>query len=239
MKAQQRKQELQKFERRIGYTFRDPALLDQALTHSSYTRECSLPRTACNERLEFLGDAFFDAIIGERLYELLPTNKEGSLTKYRALVVCEESLAEVGRRLGVGALLLLGHGEEQSGGRDRESIVADATEAIIGALYLDAGYNRTRDLVQRQFAARIDDALAGRVYSDYKSALQERVQRGGPADIRYRLLEENGPDHNKTFRVAVLIDEIPCGQGFGHSKKEAEQKAAMEAIAALPATEGE
>jgi ribonuclease-3 len=218
------------FKNKTGYEFRDPKLLQQAVTHSSYTRDKNLPRTECNERLEFLGDAFFDAIIGEELYDRFPEKNEGSLTQYRAQIVCENSLAETGRRLGVGDMLRLGKGEEQTGGRHRESIIADATEAIIGAVYKDSGYEKTRDFVLRMFAWRVEDAVNGKCRSDYKSAFQERVQSQGQAEITYEMLKEEGPDHAKTFYVEVRVDGTPCGRGRGHSKKEAEQHAAREAI---------
>lgn len=218
------------FENKIGHTFEDRRLLEQALTHSSFTREKNLPRAECNERLEFLGDAFFDAIVGEELYNRLPDKKEGYLTKYRALVVCEKSLAEIGRKMGVGELLKLGKGEMRSGGRERESMIADSMEAIIGAVYKDAGYDKTKRFVLALFSKRIDDAVAGIIHNDYKSEFQEKIQSRGPAVIQYVLVDEEGPDHAKTFYVKVLVDDIAYGEGKGHSKKEAEQEAAKEAI---------
>jgi len=219
-----------KLQEEIGYRFNNEKLIEQALTHSSYTREKNLPRAECNERLEFLGDAFFDAIIGEELYNRLPTKKEGYLTKYRALVVCEASLAQVGRKLEIGELLKLGKGENQSGGRNRESVIADAMEAIIGAIYKDGGYETVRELVLKLFDQRIDDAVNGRLHSDYKSEFQERMQSKGPAEIQYVLMDEQGPDHAKIFYIKVLVDDVAYGEGTGHSKKEAEQQAAKEAI---------
>ncbi|MEA4922105.1 MAG: ribonuclease III [Eubacteriaceae bacterium] len=218
------------FQSKTGYVFKDAGLLEQAVTHSSYTREKNLPRAECNERLEFLGDAFFDAIIGEELYDRLPSKKEGYLTKYRALVVCENSLAEMGRRLGVGEMLKLGKGEEMTGGRNRESIIADAMEAIIGAIYKDSGYDRTKELVLGLFAQRINDAVSGKLHTDYKSEFQEKMQSRGPVQIQYVLVDEEGPDHAKIFYVKVLVNDVVYGQGKGHSKKEAEQNAAREAI---------
>ena len=217
-------------EERLGVDFSKKELLVQALTHSSYTMEHERPRAFCNERLEFLGDAFFDAIIGEVLYQRLPDEEEGRLTKLRAMIVCEESLYEIGSRLGIGDLLLLGRGEEMSGGRQRRSLIADAVEALIGALYLDRGYEAVRNTVVRLFAERIEDALAGRIVQDYKSAYQEYLQARGHAQIQYRVVREEGPDHNKKFYVEVSADGAVTGEGAGHSKKEAEQAAAKQAL---------
>ena len=215
---------------RLGVDFADEGLLLQAVTHSSYTMEHERPRAFCNERLEFLGDAFFDAVIGEALYERLPDEEEGRLTKLRAMIVCEESLYEIGIRLGIGEVLLLGHGEEMSGGRHRKSLIADAVEAIIGAMYLDQGYETVRKTVLRLFAERISDAIAGRIVQDYKSAYQEKLQAHGHKDIHYQVIREEGPDHNKVFYVNVSADGKVTGQGAGHSKKEAEQAAAKDAL---------
>lgn len=217
-------------QKKLNYDFKNKKLLEQAMTHSSYTRENKLPRVACNERLEFLGDAFFDAIIGEELYNKLPKQKEGCLTKYRAMVVCENSLAEVAKSLDIGGELLLGRGEDISGGRERVSIIADAMEAVIGAVYLDAGYEKVRQFVLDFFGERIERAINGRIHSDYKSEFQEKMQSEGTVVIEYNLLKEEGPDHDKTFFVEVLANGSVCGKGKGKSKKEAEQKAAKEAI---------
>jgi len=218
------------FEERIGYRFQDPTLLEQALTHSSYTKEHDLPRICCNERLEFLGDAFFDAIIGEALYRRMPKTEEGYLTKLRALVVCEESLAETARSLGIGSLLRLGRGEEHTGGRSRRSVIADAMEAVIGALFMDAGYEKTGEIVRALFRDRVEEALAGRLHSDYKSELQEMIQKVRPAEIEYVMTGEEGPDHAKTFYIDVQVDGVVWGSGSGSSKKEAQQHAAKEAV---------
>ena len=217
-------------EERLGVDFSNKALLVQAVTHSSYAMEHDLPRTSCNERLEFLGDAFFDAVIGEVLYERLPDEEEGRLTKLRAMIVCEESLYEIGLKLGVGEVLLLGRGEELSGGRSRRSLLADAVEALIGALYLDQGYDAVRSAVVQLFGGRIEDAIEGRIIQDYKSAYQERMQRHGRTNIHYEVVREEGPDHDKKFYVEVSADGTVTGQGTGRSKKEAEQAAARDAL---------
>lgn len=216
---------------KIGYTFTDDNLLKEALTHSSYTKEHHLPRSRCNERLEFLGDAFFDAIIGETLYQMGPQKEEGYLTKLRALIVCESSLEAVAKELDIGSLLLLGKGEEQTGGRQRKSVLADAMEAIIGAVFLDTGYEGTKKVVLQLFQKRMDAAAKGKLHSDYKSQLQEMIQQDQIADIQYVITGETGPDHRKVFYVDVLIDGIVCGSGEGRSKKEAQQQAAKEAVA--------
>lgn len=219
-----------RFYKQAGYLFQNAELLEQAVTHSSYTKEHHMPRTQCNERLEFLGDAFFDAIIGETLYDRFPTKEEGDLTKYRAEIVCEQSLAETGRRIGIDGLLRLGRGEERSGGRNRSSIVADAMEAVIGAIYEDAGYEEVRRQVLRLFAQRIDDAVQGKYHSNYKSALQEKLQQNGPTSITYHTLREEGPDHAKIFYVEVRVEGTAMGRGTGRSKSEAEQNAAKQAL---------
>jgi ribonuclease-3 len=215
---------------RLGVDFADEGLLLQAVTHSSYTMEHERPRAFCNERLEFLGDAFFDAVIGEALYERLPDEEEGRLTKLRAMIVCEQSLYEIGMQLGIGEVLRLGHGEEMSGGRQRRSLIADAVEAIIGAMYLDRGYETVRRTVLHLFADRIEDAIAGRIVQDYKSAYQEQLQAHGHAEIHYQVVHEEGPDHNKKFYVDVEVNGQVTGHGTGHSKKEAEQAAARDAL---------
>ncbi len=218
------------FEKRLGVEFQDKDLLKRALTHSSYAMEQGLDRTHCNERLEFLGDAFFDAIIGEALYERLETEEEGKLTRLRALIVCEKSLYEEGQALGIGQELWLGHGEETTGGRCRPSIVADAMEAVMGALYLDQGYQVVRQVVLRLFAQRMEEAIQGRIITDYKSSFQELCQRQGAVKIEYRLVGEEGPDHNKRFFTQVWVEGKAVGHGEGRNKKEAEQAAAKNAL---------
>ena len=215
------------FEKVIQYTFRDKELLNKALTHSSYCREHAVETKNNNERLEFLGDAFFDAIISVQLYNRLSQVDEGKLTKTRALIVCEKSLAQAARRLDIGAYLNMGKGEELSGGRQRESILADALEAVIGAIYIDGGYDEASRFVSREFAATIDDALEGKLFTDYKTQVQEALQkRGKKTVISYHLDKEIGPDHDKTFYVHLVCNCKTLGSGSGKSKKEAEQNAA-------------
>ncbi len=221
----------EEFEKKIGYKFKDKDLLEKALTHSSYCRENGLSHKACNERLEFVGDAFLDAILGEDLYLRMESDGEGPLTKTRAAVVCEQSLARVGRKLDVGRFLNMGHGEVNSGGRERQSIIADATEAVIGAIFMDGGYEAVRTFVKREFADITRDALNGALFSDYKTMVQEILQKEGVNhDIRYVLDREEGPDHDKTFFVHLACDGRALGSGMGKSKKEAEQNAAKDTI---------
>lgn len=215
------------FEKVIQYTFHDKELLNKALTHSSYCREHGVETKNNNERLEFLGDAFFDAIISVALYERMSQVDEGRLTKTRALIVCEKSLAQAARRLSIGDYLNMGKGEELSGGRQRESILADAVEAVIGAVYIDGGYTEAARLVSREFASTIEDAVAGKLFTDYKTQVQEALQkRGKKTVISYHLDKETGPDHDKTFYVHLVCNGVTLGSGSGKSKKEAEQNAA-------------
>ena len=231
MKKKSRIADLQQFENVIQYRFRDIGLLDQALSHSSYTRESKKEAGSDNERLEFLGDAFFDAIIGETLYKMFPEAEEGRLSKMRASIVCEGSLAGAAKRLQLSDFLLLGYGEEKNGGRQRDSILADATEAVVGAIYLDGGYESTKEFVIRTFEKELKDAREGKFANkDFKSALQEMLQAEGISEIKYRLEKEEGPDHDKTFTVRLEIRGTEAGRGTGKSKKTAEQDAARDAL---------
>lgn len=214
----------------IKYEFQNVDLLKKALTHSSYVNEERMNSTENNERLEFLGDAILDAVISDHLYRSLNDVEEGELTKLRSIIVCERSLASCGIELSVGDYLHLGKGEINSGGRSRSSIIADAVEAIIGAIYLDRGWNAVQDFVIRTFYALIKDAIAGRLHMDYKSEIQERLQSNGEADISYIIEKEEGPDHDKVFYTNLLFKGKIIGSGSGRSKKEAEQKAAKQAL---------
>lgn len=211
--------------------------LERALTHSSYNREKNTKHQD-NERLEFLGDAFFDAIISAELYKRMETVTEGRLTKTRALVVCESSLAKAARKFNLGQYIYIGHGEEVAGGRDKDSILADAMEAVIGALYMDAGYETTQQFVLGVFADTINAAVEGKLFSDYKSEIQETLQKNGRnVAIVYETDKEEGPAHDKTFFVHLSYDGKILGDGRGKSKKEAEQNAAKAAIARLNRSE--
>lgn len=218
------------FAKSIGYQFRDRELLQHALTHSSFINESKMEYRANNERLEFLGDAVFDAVISDCLYHRLVHEEEGLLTKTRAVIVCERSLMECGVRVHIGDYLRLGKGENQSGGRHRTSILADAMEAVIGAVYLDGGWEMARDMVLRLFHDTIEEAVQGKLYSDYKTELQERLQARGEVSIHYEIEREEGPDHAKTFYVKLFADGKEIGAGEGRNKKEAEQHAAKTAL---------
>ena len=220
-------------EEKIGYCFENKALLEQALTHGSSVRE-SRHGSAQNERLEFLGDAFLDAIIGAQLYLMMPEVPEGVLSKTRANIVCEHSAAEAARSINLGEYLYLGHGEELAGGRNKTSILADAMEAVIGAMYLDGGYEKTKEIVLNLFNENISLGMSGQLFKDYKTQLQEILQaKGNHVSICYVTDKEEGPDHNKTFYIHMECNGQPLGKGIGKTKKEAEQNAAKESIKIL------
>ena len=211
-------------EEKLGYEFRDPALLENALTHSSCANE-SRGRLQSNERLEFLGDSILGMVVADHLYRNHPDLPEGELTRTRAALVCEDSLVEVAEAL------RLGEGEEAGGGRKRPSIQADAVEAVLAAVYLDGGIGSARKIVQQYILCREVEGLTSP--RDYKTALQELVQRESGQVLKYRLTGEEGPDHDKRFFVEVDLNGEVVGRGKGHSKKEAEQMAAKAAIAKL------
>ena len=218
--------ELEKFLQVMEIPYHDIEIFKQAFTHTSYANENKL-KNHDYERLEFLGDAFFDAIISVELFNRMGQVTEGKLTKTRALIVCEKSLATVAQKLRIGEYLNMGKGEEHSGGRHRESILADAVEAVIGAIYLDGGYDEAARFVSREFEATVIDALAGKLFTDYKTQVQEALQkRGQKTSISYHLDKEEGPDHDKTFYVHLVCNGKTLGSGRGKSKKEAEQNAA-------------
>ena len=217
-------------EEKLGYEFRDPALLENALTHSSCANE-SRGRRQSNERLEFLGDSILGMVVADHLYRNHPDLPEGELTRTRAALVCEDSLVEVAEALHLGGYLHLGKGEEAGGGRKRPSIQADAVEAVLAAVYLDGGIGSARKIVQQYILCREVEGLTSP--RDYKTALQELVQRESGQVLKYRLTGEEGPDHDKRFFVEVDLNGEVAGRGKGHSKKEAEQMAAKAAIAKL------
>ena len=225
-----RKGELLALAQRLGVTFRDIGLLHTALVHTSYANEAQ-GRVAHNERLEFLGDAVLELASSTYLYTHFPSLPEGELTKTRASIVCSAALAKIAARLGLGEYLLLGHGEEMSGGRARTTNLEDAFEAVLGAIYLDQGWETARDYALRQLAPEFDQVRHGENLQDYKTLLQELVQKTPGSTIAYELLEATGPDHAKHYRYAVVIDGKTCGEGEGSSKKEAEQQAARMALA--------
>lgn len=215
----------------IGYEFSDLSLLQNALTHSSYCYEHKLKYNENNERLEFLGDAILDAVIAEVMYYRLAENEEGDLSKLRAAVVCEESLLRKAEDLHLTDYIRMGHGEETSGvKRKKRSLVADAVEAVLGAIYLDSGWESVRSVVTRLFDDIIEDALEGRLRHDYKTALQEYLQSSGNQRIVYKIEDESGPDHDKTFFAVLRNNGVVMGHGSGSTKKQAEQNAAKEAL---------
>ena len=214
----------------IGYYFKNKHYLTQALTHSSYANEKKLGKLGCNERLEFLGDAVLELISSDFLYARFSKVPEGELTKKRASLVCEPSLAYCAREFGLPQFLLLGKGEDMTGGRNRDSIVSDATEALLGAIYLDGGFANAKEFVLDFI---LNDLEHKQLFYDSKTILQEIVQENLSHGVEYRLVGESGPDHNKSFTVEVLVNDQVMGQGTGHTKKAAEQAAAYEAIRKL------
>lgn len=218
---------LAELEERIGYHFQNKSLLKKAMTHSSYANEKKLGKLGCNERLEFLGDAVLELISSDFLYKMYPDIPEGELTKKRASLVCEPSLAYCARDFQLPDYLLLGRGEELTGGRLRDSIVSDATEALLGAIYLDGGFANAKEFVLNFI---LNDLEHKQLFYDSKTILQEIVQENSKQPVEYRLVGEEGPDHRKTFTVNVLVDGRILGSGTGHTKKAAEQAAAYQAI---------
>lgn len=215
---------------RLGLEPLVPELYQQALTHPSLANESGVGDLGSNQRLEFLGDAVLQLAISDELFRRFPSKPEGELTKMRAAVVCEPTLAKLARSLDLGQSLLLGRGEEATGGRARESILADALEAVIGAVYLDLGLDRAREVVARFFRPEVDLVERGEHRQDYKTLLQELAQRTSDERLRYQVVSDEGPDHQKTFLVAVSLGKRPLGRGTGRSKKEAEQNAARDGL---------
>ena len=217
-------------EERIGYRFRDRALLKQAMTHSSFTNEQKIRRAQNYERLEFLGDAVLDLVSSEFLFREHSQMSEGELTKKRASMVCEPSLAFCARDLDLGKFILLGRGEEGTGGRARDSIVSDVMEAVIGAIYLDGGMEPAKIFINRFILSDLEDK---QLFYDSKSNLQELIQGKLKKEFHYELCSESGPEHNKVFCVAVYMEEKLLGTGEGRTKKAAEQQAAYQALLRL------
>ena len=222
---------MKKLEEKLGYSFGNPALLENALTHSSYANENRAKGETSNERLEFLGDSVLGMVVADYLFRSHPDMPEGELTRTRAALVCEDSLVEVAAQLELGSYLKLGRGEDAGGGRRRPSIQADAVEAVIAAVYLDGGIGSARKLITRFILT--DNRREQGGTRDYKTVLQELVQRESGQVLSYRLTGESGPDHAKVFAVEVELNGAPVGAGEGRSKKEAEQMAAKAAIQKL------
>ena len=217
---------LGEFQEMIGYRFRQEGLLQQALTHSSYANEKHMRKLSDNERLEFLGDAVLEIVSSEFLYHNYPEVPEGELTRLRASIVCEPTLALCTEEMELGKYLFLGKGEEQTGGRKRKSILSDALEAIIGAIYLDGGFANAKEFVLKYILTDIEH---NKLFYDSKTILQEVVQ-GRHEELQYVLIEESGPDHDKNFTVELRISNQAVATGTGHTKKAAEQAAAYHAL---------
>lgn len=223
--------ELQReFEKRIGYQFQDKKLLFQALTHSSYANERHLGKNANNERLEFLGDAVLEVVSSDFLFHRYPERPEGELTTLRASMVCEPTLSFCTRELELGKYLLLGKGEDHTGGRKRASILSDALEAVIGAIYLDGGLANAKEFIYRFI---LNDIEHKRLFFDSKTILQEVVQGNYSEELHYELVHEEGPDHDKKFVMEARIGDKAYGQGEGRNKKAAEQEAAYHTLLQL------
>jgi len=217
-------------EERIGYKYKNKNLAINALVHSSFSNENHNFGFPSNERLEFLGDAILDFVLGLMLYNNKSNFSEGQMSKMRALIVCEASLNNCAKKLNLGELILLGKGEEASGGRERPSILSDAVEAIIGSIYLDGGMEEAEKFIRRILTETYEKAVNGILFMDYKTALQEELQKSGDVKIEYKLIDSYGPDHSKTFKMSVYADSRHIGTGTGKSKKEAEQMAAKAAL---------
>lgn len=218
--------EPKEFQQKIGYQFNDEKLLTQALTHSSYANEKHMKKLSDNERLEFLGDAVLEIISSDFLYKNYTDQPEGELTKLRASLVCEPTLAICAKEIGLGDYLRLGRGEDLTGGRGRKSILSDALEAVIGAIYLDGGFANAKEFVLKYILTDIEHK---QLFYDSKTILQELIQ-GRHEQLSYELIDESGPDHDKQFTVAVLVDGERVSEGEGHTKKAAEQQAAYQAL---------
>lgn len=228
---------LNEFESIIGYSFKDISILNNALTHSSYVAS-KADFLEHNERLEFIGDSILSMVISLHLYNKCKKSPEGSLTRFRAGIVCEQSLYNASNRLKLGEYLLLSKGEENTGGRNRVSILADAFEAVIAAIYLDGGIKKARMFILENLGDIINASVENKIFSDYKSFLQEHVQKNNSGKLSYKLLKEEGPDHDKTFEIALYLNNAIIGRGTGHSKKDAQQAAARDAIISLGVKNG-
>ena len=225
---------LEELQDKIGYKFTEEKLLRQAVTHSSFANEKHLKKHSDNERLEFLGDAVLEIVSSEFLYKNNPKKSEGDLTKFRASLVCEPTLALCTREIDLGKYLYLGKGEDLNGGRMRNSILSDALEAVIGAIYLDGGFENAKKFIHRFILTDIEHK---KLFYDCKTSLQEVIQGHYEEELNYRLVSEEGPDHDKKFSVEARIGEKVIGRGIGHTKKAAEQEAAYQALLLLKPVE--
>jgi ribonuclease-3 len=222
---------LGELQQRLSYTFRDPGLLERALTHRSFANENRIPDH--NERMEFLGDAVLNLVVSERLMTERPLASEGDLSRFRAMIVNESSLSAAARQIGLGEFLRLGKGEEQTGGREKDSLLANSFEALVASLYLDAGLGEISLFIDRTFQDSFLKAGRSDTFADFKTALQELCQERLKILPAYRIVSETGPDHRKEFTVELTVRNEVAGRGTGRSKKEAEQRAAKEALEKL------
>lgn len=230
---------IDKLQNIIGYTFKDRNNIVLALTHSSFANENKTERLSSNERLEFLGDAVLNIVISEYIYRNREQLSEGEMTKIRASIVCESSLMKCANAIELGKYLLLGKGEEITGGRFRTSILSDAFEALIGSIYLDSGLEQARGFIYSAMNEILGGSKKDEIFMDYKTQLQEIIQKNSELKVQYEILEEKGPDHNKHFVVCVRVAEKELGIGEGRSKKEAEQNAARVACGMLLGNPGQ
>jgi len=230
---QDRINELEKFMEIIGVKFKNVKLLDAALTHSSYANQYGLSYNHHNERLEFLGDSVLSIVVSEYLYKKYKTKPEGKLTKIRAAIVCEDSLAKTARKICINQYIRIGKGEELSGGREKDSMLADACEAVIASIYIDQGYESAKEFILNFMKDIIEESGKEKNNHDYKTALQEKVQKLMLGEIKYEVVGDWGPDHEKTFQIQVSVNGKVLGSGQGKSKKEAQQSAAREALKEL------
>jgi len=232
MRPDETKARCAELEARLGHSFRNAALCETALTHTSWVNEAGQPERSDNERLEFLGDAVLDLVVSDLLMRRFPDRREGDLSRARAALVSEPGLAQVAVALELGRFILLGKGEERTGGRGRPSILANALEALLGAIYVDAGFDAAAAVASRLFESRIEE-VDQHARLDYKSRLQERAQALWQTAPVYEVVAEEGPDHDKRFEVALSLAGRPYGRAIGRSKKEAEQGAAAAALEAI------
>ena len=219
------------FEKNLGYTFKNKELLNNALTHKSFVKKSGITKN--NERLEFLGDSVLGFTVAEYLYKNYSNLPEGELTKIRAMVVCEDCLFKISEKINLGEVIFMGKGEEQTSGRKRPSILSDAMEAVFAAIYLDSDMETVKSIIINLLENEIVNAVSQRNIKDYKTVLQELVQKNGVCSPLYKLLKEEGPDHDKTFTSAVLLNGKIAGEGSGKTKKEAEKEAARIALLTL------
>ncbi len=219
-------------EKKIGYSFKDKSLIDEALTHSSYVNEHRNTNEECNERLEFFGDSVLSVIVSKYLFSKYTSRQEGDLTKIRAAVVCEKALAKYAKEIDLGDYLRMGNGEEKNNGRHRASITSDAFEAVLAAMYIDTGYDARRvgEFLMPFVLNEIDDLKTGESFVDYKTALQQIIQQADGEKLQYDVIGEEGPDHEKIFTVEAKLNSNVIGVGKGPSKRAAEQNAAKEAL---------